>query len=53
VLRWQEEVHRPGIYDLQLDTSVLTPEECAARIGELLTSGAANPSALVRLGHLP
>jgi chloramphenicol 3-O phosphotransferase len=26
---WQEAVHTPGIYDLEIDTSVLTPEECA------------------------
>lgn len=32
VLRWQREVHRPGIYDLELDTSVLSPEDCAAAI---------------------
>src|SRR3954447_25040341 len=27
VRRWQTEVHRPGIYDLEVDTSVLSPEE--------------------------
>ncbi len=27
-----EHVHAHGIYDLELDTSILTPEECAARI---------------------
>ena len=26
---WQESVHLPGMYDLELDTSVLRPEECA------------------------
>lgn len=29
VILWQESVHVPGIYDLELDTSVLSPEECA------------------------
>lgn len=29
VRRWQIEVHLPGIYDLEVDTSVLTPGECA------------------------
>jgi chloramphenicol 3-O phosphotransferase len=29
ILRWQREVHRPGIYDLELDTSMLTPAGCA------------------------
>jgi chloramphenicol 3-O phosphotransferase len=29
---WQESVHVPGIYDLELDTSVLSPKECADEI---------------------
>jgi chloramphenicol 3-O phosphotransferase len=32
VQRWQRRVHVPGIYDLEVDTSVLTPEECADAI---------------------
>jgi chloramphenicol 3-O phosphotransferase len=32
VLRWQHQVHQPGIYDLELDTSTLTPEAAAASI---------------------
>lgn len=32
VQRWQDAVHRPGIYDLEVDSSVLTPEAVAARI---------------------
>jgi chloramphenicol 3-O phosphotransferase len=32
VLRWQEEAHVPGIYDLEVDTSPLSPEECAAAV---------------------
>jgi chloramphenicol 3-O phosphotransferase len=39
VRRWQEEVHRPGIYDLEVDTSILTPEQCAAAIRNRLMSG--------------
>jgi chloramphenicol 3-O phosphotransferase len=39
VRRWQDEVHRPGIYDLEVDTSILTPEECAAEIGRRLRDG--------------
>jgi chloramphenicol 3-O phosphotransferase len=31
-LRWQEEVHRPGIYDLEVDTSILSPAQCTAAI---------------------
>jgi hypothetical protein len=26
---WQQAVHVPGIYDLEVDTSVLSPEQCA------------------------
>jgi chloramphenicol 3-O phosphotransferase len=29
---WQEQVHIPGIYDLEVDTSILSPEACAATI---------------------
>jgi chloramphenicol 3-O phosphotransferase len=32
VRRWQERVHVPGIYDLDVDTSELTAEECAEAI---------------------
>jgi chloramphenicol 3-O phosphotransferase len=39
VQRWQDEVHKPGIYDLEVDTSVMSPEECAAAIHARLTSG--------------
>jgi chloramphenicol 3-O phosphotransferase len=36
VLRWQRHVHQPGIYDLEVDTSVLSPEAAAALIRERL-----------------
>ena len=39
VRRWQTEVHRPGRYDLEVDTSLLSPAECAAAIREHLKSG--------------
>lgn len=39
VLRWQEAVHRPGRYDLEVDTSVLAPDEAAARILDHLAHG--------------
>ncbi|MFB1052242.1 chloramphenicol phosphotransferase CPT family protein [Paraliobacillus sp. JSM ZJ581] len=29
VILWQETVHVPGIYDVELDTSVLSSEQCA------------------------
>src|SRR5262249_34422360 len=31
VRRWHAAVHDPGIYDFEVDTSRLTPEECADR----------------------
>ncbi|OAI39454.1 chloramphenicol phosphotransferase [bacterium SCGC AG-212-C10] len=48
VERWQREVHRPGIYDLELDTSQMTPEEGAGTIGALIASGI-GPAAFSRL----
>lgn len=39
VRRWQAEVHDPGIYDLEVDTSVLSPDECAAAIEGRLREG--------------
>jgi chloramphenicol 3-O phosphotransferase len=39
VRRWQETVHAPGIYDLEVDTSVLSPEACAAVIRRRLADG--------------
>jgi chloramphenicol 3-O phosphotransferase len=41
VLLWQEEVHKPGIYDLEVDTSLLSPEECAEVIRTRLAEGPA------------
>ena len=41
VVAWQEEVHRPGVYDLELDTSILDPAACARMIGERLRKGPA------------
>ncbi|MDQ3147999.1 MAG: chloramphenicol phosphotransferase [Actinomycetota bacterium] len=39
VRRWQREAHRPGIYDLEVDTSALSPPECADLIGRRLVGG--------------
>jgi chloramphenicol 3-O phosphotransferase len=39
VRRWQEAVHIPGIYDLEVDTSFLSPEQCAAAIYRHLENG--------------
>jgi chloramphenicol 3-O phosphotransferase len=45
---WQRTVHVPGIYDLEVHTSVLSPAECAAAIRRRLEDGAA-PSAFRQL----
>jgi chloramphenicol 3-O phosphotransferase len=36
---WQQAVHVPGIYDLEVDTSALSSEACAALIQQRLTDG--------------
>jgi chloramphenicol 3-O phosphotransferase len=36
---WQQVVHVPGIYDLEVDTSVLSSEECAEAIRQRLENG--------------
>ncbi len=47
VLRWQRQVHLPGIYDLEIDTSAVTPEAAAAMIRNCLAGPA--PSAFRQL----
>ena len=39
VLLWQQEVHTPGLYDLEVDTSALSPAECAEVIRRRLETG--------------
>lgn len=46
VRRWQEAVHRGRVYDVEVDTSRLTPRECADTIWEAL----GRPSRLIREG---
>ena len=36
---WQQEVHRPGLYDLEVDTAVLSPQDCADVIRQQLADG--------------
>jgi chloramphenicol 3-O phosphotransferase len=36
VLRWQRHVHEPGVYDLEIDTSAVTPRDAAALIATRL-----------------
>jgi chloramphenicol 3-O phosphotransferase len=48
---WQQAVHVPGIYDLEVDTSVLTSEACADLIHQYL-KGDSPASAFQRLAAL-
>lgn len=47
MLRWQQEVDQPGIYDLEIDASAVTPEAAAAMIRERL--GGPSPLAFAQL----
>ncbi len=49
--RWQREVHILGIYDLEVDTSQLTPQECAAKVRRRLRDGPP-PTAFKRLAEM-
>jgi chloramphenicol 3-O phosphotransferase len=51
VLRWQHEVHQPGIYDLEVDTAALSPAECAEAIRRRLVDGP-QPTALRQISML-
>jgi chloramphenicol 3-O phosphotransferase len=48
---WQREVHLPGIYDLEVDTSLLSPSACAEAIRHHLEHGPA-PTAFQRLAAM-
>ena len=48
VHRWDREVHRPGIYDLQVDTAKMSPQECGQAILKHLKLGP-YPTAFKRL----
>lgn len=49
--RWQHEVHKLGIYDLEVDTSVLSSEECAHLIRQYLENGQ-QPTAFDRIAAM-
>jgi chloramphenicol 3-O phosphotransferase len=38
VQRWQDAVHVPGIYDLEVDTGAMNPEQCAEAIEQALAA---------------
>ncbi|MBB4568463.1 chloramphenicol phosphotransferase CPT family protein [Rhizobium leucaenae] len=46
---WQAQVHQPGIYDLEVDTSVKTAQACADEIRQLIVRGVSHPTAFERL----
>ncbi|WP_210328570.1 phosphotransferase-like protein [Mesorhizobium amorphae] len=47
---WQEAVHKPGLYDLEVDTSQLSPARCAQAIQQQLGT---QPTAFQRLAQSP
>jgi chloramphenicol 3-O phosphotransferase len=49
VLAWQEAVHRPGLYDLEVDTSIKSAEACAEEIRQLMDRSIPRPTAFERL----
>jgi chloramphenicol 3-O phosphotransferase len=51
VQRWQEAVHDPGVYDLTVDTWLLSPEQCATAIRRRLEDGPP-PAALRQLAAI-
>lgn len=52
VRRWQLAVHEPGIYDLEVDSSVLTPWECVQVILERLDRKSHRPSAFEKIATM-
>lgn len=50
VLRWQEAVHVPGIYDLSVDTSLQSPQDSVAAISQALAQPP-RPSAFEQLAQ--
>jgi len=52
VAAWQREVHIPGVYDLEVDTSLGSPEACAAAILARLDAGGSSSEAFRKLAAL-
>jgi chloramphenicol 3-O phosphotransferase len=49
VRRWQEAVHVPGIYDLEVDTATMTAADCVAAIAQALVAPRTAFACLARL----
>ena len=52
VIAWQDAVHAPGIYDLEVDSAALSPQQCALAIRRKLEHGIERPSAFERLAGI-
>jgi chloramphenicol 3-O phosphotransferase len=53
VRRWQHDVHQGHLYDLEVDTSRLSPAECAQVIRQHLQHGAGPGSSFARMAAQP
>ncbi len=49
IVRWQSEVHRHGIYDFEVDTSLTGAADCAAQILVGMRNGTERPLAFEKL----
>jgi len=49
---WQDAVHAHGLYDLEVDTGKLTPEQCAQAVQRRLSERVTAPSAFQQLALL-
>lgn len=49
---WQDLVHVPGIYDLEVDTSAQSPEACADAIKSKLAEGVTPPTAFQKIAAM-
>jgi chloramphenicol 3-O phosphotransferase len=49
VSAWHRKVHISGIYDLEVDTAVMSPQECAEIIRRRLAEGLENATAIQRI----
>ncbi len=52
VRRYTEAVHDPGLYDMEVDTSVMTAAECAEAVRRRLAVGFPSPTAFERLARM-
>jgi chloramphenicol 3-O phosphotransferase len=53
VARWQEAVHAHGLYDIEVDTSEVSPAECADMIRAVLKEGPQKQTAFRQIAGRP